>query len=68
MVNLKKELRKMAKEYRVVEDLSFSKQNNVKTVEKRINKLAKEGFKVVSSCAFKGEHTSNIYVIMEREI
>jgi len=58
---------KPKKEYRVVTDKSLGHDNNPKAVEQRINKLASEGFKVVSSCAFSSNNWSNIYVIMERE-
>ena len=55
------------KEYKVVKDSSTLENNNSQTIEKRLNQLAKEGFEVVSSCAYLGG-SGNIYIILERDL
>ena len=55
------------REYKVIRDESFRERNNTNTMEQKINELAQEGYRVVSSCAVKSLDSTKIYIFLERE-
>ena len=70
--NAKEETRNMGiskmKEYKVILDESIGNRNNPNIMERKINELAQEGYRVVSSCAFRTTiGDTRIYIFLERE-